>query len=96
MNDAPACTARFRALQAPLCFSEVEFVAVLHRLDVERLIRKAGAQRVSEDAGEKLAEFLEDKAIEIIEKAITIARHARGRKAKKLKLTAEDIFLAAS
>ncbi|MBI5159205.1 NFYB/HAP3 family transcription factor subunit [Candidatus Micrarchaeota archaeon] len=71
-------------------------MAVLHRLDVERLIRKAGAQRVSEDAGEKLTEFLEDKAIEIIEKAMTIARHARGRKAKKLKLTAEDILLAAS
>ncbi len=71
-------------------------MAVLHRLDVERFIRKAGAQRVSEDAGEKLTELLEDKAVAIIEKAIIIARHARGRKTKKIRLTAEDIRLAAS
>lgn len=73
-----------------------ERLAVLHKLDVERFLRKAGAERVSEDAGTKLTELLEDKAVEIIERALIIARHARGKKMKKIRLTADDIRLAAS
>jgi histone H3/H4 len=56
---------------------------------VERLIRKAGAERVSEDAAEALADVLEDMAVDLAQKAAQLAKHA-GRKT----VTAEDIKLA--
>ncbi len=56
---------------------------------IDRLIRNAGAERVSEDAREAMAEILEDWASQIARKAIEVARHA-GRKTVK----AEDIKLA--
>jgi histone H3/H4 len=64
-------------------------MAALDVLDVERIIRKAGAERVSEGAGQKLAEVLEEKAQEIAERAVRLARYAHKRT-----LTRADIEIA--
>jgi histone H3/H4 len=56
---------------------------------VDKLIRKAGAYRVSKDAAEELASYLEDIATEVAEEAITLTEHA-GRKTVK----SEDVKLA--
>lgn len=62
---------------------------VLPLAPVERIIRKAGADRVSEGAGVELARVLEDYGIEVSREAITLAKHA-GRTTVK----DEDIRLA--
>lgn len=46
---------------------------------VDRIIRKAGARRVSESAARELAEVLEEHALEIASEASELAEHA-GRK----------------
>jgi len=56
---------------------------------IDRLIRNAGADRVSEDAKEVMAEYLEEWATEVARTAIAVAKHA-GRKTVK----ASDIKLA--
>jgi histone H3/H4 len=56
---------------------------------VDKLIRKAGAHRVSEGAAKELGARLEETAVEVAREAITLANHA-GRKTVK----AEDIKLA--
>ncbi len=56
---------------------------------VERLIRSAGAPRVSETAGIALAEILEQYGLEISTEAIKLAEHAKRKTVK-----AEDIKLA--
>ncbi|MDI6810778.1 MAG: histone family protein [archaeon] len=57
---------------------------------VTRIVRKAGAERVSEDASQELARLLEDYGDKIARKAVSLARHA-GRKTVKR----EDIKEAA-
>lgn len=46
---------------------------------VGRIIKRAGAQRISKDAKKRLAEILEDKGLEIASDAIRLAKHS-GRK----------------
>lgn len=62
----------------------------LPRAAIERLIRNAGASRVSASACDALIEVLEDVALDVAAQAISLAKHA-GRKT----VTAEDIRLAA-
>lgn len=62
---------------------------ILPLAPVERVIRKAGAERVSEDAGVELAKVLEDYGIEISREAIILAKHAKRTTVKE-----EDIRLA--
>ncbi len=58
---------------------------------VERLARKAGAERVSRDALEALAELLEDYARRVAAGSVKYARYARRSTIKR-----EDIDLSAS
>ncbi|KXA89487.1 histone [candidate division MSBL1 archaeon SCGC-AAA259M10] len=56
---------------------------------VDRIIRKAGGQRVSESAAEELADVLEEKGLELAREAVELTEHA-GRKTVR----DEDIRLA--
>lgn len=56
---------------------------------MEKLLKKAGAPRVSEDAKEALQEVLEDYAAELGARAVTFSGHS-GRKTIK----ASDVRLA--
>ncbi|MFQ6088478.1 MAG: histone [Candidatus Methanofastidiosia archaeon] len=62
---------------------------ILSHRPADRLIRKAGAERVSKGAAVALAKLLEENGIEIGREAVELAKHA-GRKTVK----AEDIKLA--
>ena len=64
-------------------------MADLSKTGVERIIRKAGAQRVSKAAVDELAKILEDIGLDIAQQSVKLAMHA-GRKT----VTAEDVKLA--
>src|SRR5660398_208469 len=64
-------------------------MAELQAAGVSRIIRKAGAERVSAEATEQFREYLEMYGKELAEEAIEMAKHA-GRKTVK----SEDIKLA--
>ncbi len=64
-------------------------VRILPLAAMEKLMRKAGAPRVSDRAKEALAGVLEDTGLQLSSQAITFSQHA-GRKT----ITAEDILLA--
>ncbi len=64
-------------------------MAVMPLASVDKLIRKGGAERVSEDAARLLGEHLEALATEIAREAISLAEHAKRKTVK-----AEDIRLA--
>ncbi|WP_405277386.1 histone family protein [Methanobrevibacter sp.] len=56
---------------------------------VKRIIQEAGAERVSADAVDALAEYLEDYAEEVSKKAVVYAKYANRKTVKE-----EDIALA--
>ncbi len=62
---------------------------ILSLTAMEKLLRKYGALRVSDEAKRALAEILEDHAEQISDKAIKIAKHA-----KRKTIKAGDIKLA--
>lgn len=63
---------------------------ILPRATVARMLNKAGARRVSEDAIDAFSEIIEEIATDISQKANQIAKHS-GRKT----IQGKDIKLAA-
>ncbi len=62
---------------------------MIAKASVDKLIRKAGAGRVSEDAAIALAKILEEEAVDIAREAVALAEHAGRKTVKK-----EDVELA--
>ncbi len=56
---------------------------------VERILKKAGAERVSKEAAQILAEILEEMALDIAQESVELSKHA-GRKTVKV----DDVKMA--
>ena len=54
-----------------------------------RILKKAGAERVSDESADELRRIIEDIALEIAEKAVEMSKHAKRKTVK-----AEDVKLA--
>ena len=65
--------------------------SIIPQAAVSRLIKKAGAERVSPESIKILSEILEDITRDIASRAVRMARYA-----KRKTITREDIELAAS
>ncbi len=61
----------------------------LPNLPFERILKKVGAKRVSQDALEEFATIMEEKLMAVAKEAVALAKHA-GRKT----LIGEDIRLS--
>lgn len=59
---------------------------------IDRLIRKSGAKRVSDDAKQAMAEVLEEHGEKIAAKALKLSEHANRKtiKASDIKLAAKE------
>lgn len=66
---------------------------VLSLLAMEKLLKKAGAPRVGEDAKEELRELLEEHALAVSARAVALMRHTGRRTVQKedVKLARKDI-----
>ena len=65
---------------------------ILSRASVERLIRAAGAKRVSESATVELGEFLEEQAIAIARRAMDLAEHDNRKTIKEEDIRASKMI----
>lgn len=61
---------------------------------VYRLIKKGGAERVSDEAAEELRVVLEEIAVKIAQQAVELARHANRKtvRASDIRLAAKNII----
>jgi len=64
-------------------------MGIVPKLPFERILKKAGAKRVSADASEEFAIVIEEKMFAIAKESAMLAKHA-GRKT----ITAEDVRMA--
>lgn len=64
-------------------------MTILPRLPFERILKKAGAKRVSYDALDEFAKVMEEKLLDVAKEAVDLAKHA-GRKT----ILEEDIRIA--
>ena len=64
-------------------------MAILPRAPFERILKKAGAKRVSFEACDEFAKVIEDKLLDVSKDAVDLAKHA-GRKT----IIDEDIRIA--
>lgn len=63
-------------------------MAELPRAPLERLLRQAGAERVSDAATEALREAVEEEALDLAERARNYAQHANRKTVQREDVTA--------